>query len=195
MAGGADFPRGPRLDFRPFTASDTAAVHGYASDPEVCKWSTWGPNTWEQTAAFIADAASAPRDAHRSRYSLAAVLAGEVIGSVAVWTTDPHDRNGELGYTFHRAHWGNGYATEAVGALLELGFGALRLQRISATCHPGNLGSIRVLEKSGFTMEGRLRSHRLVRGARRDSLVHSILAGEYRARSSGHGGAAADGHR
>lgn len=175
MSTSTPYPRVPRLSFREFTPADIPAVHEYASDAEVTRWSTWGPNTLDQTAAFVEGASRAQGEPDRSAYSLAAVLDGRPIGSVAVWTTDPHDRNGELGYTFHRAHWGQGYATEAVGRLLSIGFETLRLERISATCHPGNAGSIRVLEKSGFTLEGRLRSHRLVRGVRRDSLLFSIL--------------------
>ena len=125
--------------FRDFKTADIADVHDYTSDPEVTRWSTWGPNTLEQTTAFIDDAARAHLEADRVRLLLAAVLDGKLIGSVAVWTTDPHDRNGELGYTFHRAYWGNGYATEAVSQLLEFGFNTLHLERISATCHPATL--------------------------------------------------------
>ncbi|WP_425861190.1 GNAT family N-acetyltransferase [Arthrobacter sp. TWP1-1] len=172
-------PTETRLDYRAFTSADIAAVHEYASDPVVTRWSTWGPNTLEQTAAFVESAAIAHRAQNHAAYSLAAVLSGHVIGSVAVWTTDFSDHNGELGYTFHRAHWGKGYATEAVCELLRLGFGPLELWRISATCHPDNVGSIRVLEKSGFTFEGRLRSHRAVNGTRRDSMLYSILREDY----------------
>jgi RimJ/RimL family protein N-acetyltransferase len=174
------YPSGPRLSFRDFETTDIAAVHEYTSDPEVTRWSTWGPNTLEQTAFFVEAASQAHLSADRSKYSLAAVLDGKAIGTVAVWTTDSHDRNGELGYTFHRAYWGNGYATEAVSQLLLLGFDTLHLERISATCHPGNIGSIRVLEKSGFSREGLLRSHRLVDGVRRDSVLFSILSEDRR---------------
>ncbi|MFQ4148227.1 GNAT family N-acetyltransferase [Arthrobacter sp. LAPM80] len=163
------------LSFRRFTPADIPAVHEYCSDPEVVRWSTWGPNTLVQTTAFVEDAARPLPQADLSAFTLAAVLNGTAIGSVSIWTTDPHDRNGELGYTLHRAHWGRGYATEAVSQLLGLGFGPLGLERITATCHPGNIGSIRVLQKSGFTQEGVLRSHRLVHGTRRDSLLFSIL--------------------
>lgn len=169
------YPHTQRLIFRDFRRTDIPAVHEYASDPEVTRWSTWGPNTLEQTTSFVEEAARPGPGKDRASYSLAAVLDGTTIGSVAVWVTDSADRNGELGYTFHRAHWGNGYATEAVGHLLTLGFDALQLERITATCHPGNGGSIRVLEKSGFTPEGLLRSHRLVNGVRRDSKLFSIL--------------------
>lgn len=173
------YPAGPRLSFREFTAEDIESVHEYTSDPEVSRWSTWGPNTLEQTADFINYAAQGQWQEQRAAYSLAAVAEGKVIGSVGIWTTDSADSNGELGYTFHRNHWGNGYATEAVGLLLNFGFDNLELERIAATCHPDNAGSVRVLEKSGFTFEGRLRSHRLVRGARRDSLLYSILRSEH----------------
>ncbi|MCU1434870.1 MAG: hypothetical protein JWR71_1595 [Pseudarthrobacter sp.] len=179
MSPSMSYPRGPRLTLRDFEKPDIAAVHEYTSDPEVTRWSTWGPNTLEQTASFVEFAAQQHASPERSAFTLAAVLDRDPIGSVSIWTTDPHDRNGELGYTFHRAYWGNGYATEAVGQLLLFGFTTLRLERISATCHPGNAGSIRVLEKSGFTLEGRLRSHRLVNGVRRDSLLFSILPGEH----------------
>lgn len=182
MSFSTPYPRGPRLSFRDFTSADIPAVHEYTSDSEVTRWSTWGPNTLAQTTAFVEDAAQAHLAVERSAYSLAAVLEGKAIGSVAIWITDPHDHNGELGYTFHRAHWGKGYATEAVGWLLEFGFETLQLERISATCHPGNSGSIRVLEKGGFTLEGRLRSHRLVRGDRRDSLLYSVLRDEHTGR-------------
>lgn len=171
--------QGPRLSFRGFISSDISAVHEYASDPEVTRWSTWGPNTLKQTTDFIEDAAQEHLQTDRSTYSLAVELDGKVIGSVAIWVTDSHNRNGALGYTFHRDYWGKGYAPESVSQLLKFGFNALQLDRISATCHPGNLGSIRVLEKSGFILEGRLRSHRLVKGARRDSLLFSILREEH----------------
>lgn len=166
---------GAKLHYREFTIADVHDVHAYCSDPQVVQWSTWGPNTFDQTAAFIEDTVRTRGVKDRVAYSLAATLDGTVIGSVAVWTTDTDDRNGELGYTFHRSYWGNGYATEAVRQLLELGFGQLQLERIAATCHPDNIGSIRVLEKSGFQFEGRLRSHKLVRGARRDSLLYAVV--------------------
>ncbi|PYI37211.1 N-acetyltransferase [Arthrobacter psychrolactophilus] len=180
MRAPTTYPAGPRIAFREFTPSDTAAVHEYASDPEVTRWSTWGPNTVEQTAAFVEHAAQAQLQPERSAYSLAAIVDQQLIASVGIWVTDPHDRNGELGYTVHRAHWGQGYASEAVQQLLRIGFDTLGLERITATCHPENAASVRVLEKNRFTLEGRLRAHRIAHGTRRDSLLFSILREEFR---------------
>ena len=60
-------------------------------------------------------------------------------------------------------------------SLAFLGFNSLGLERITATCDPQNLASVRVLEKAGLRQEGRLRGHLLVRGARRDSLLFARL--------------------
>ncbi|MGY2091888.1 GNAT family N-acetyltransferase [Nocardia gipuzkoensis] len=48
---------------------------------------------------------------------------------------------------------------------------------MSATCHPDNHASARVLEKVGSTLEGRMRSHLFVRGVWRDSLLYAAIDG------------------
>ncbi|WP_301123132.1 GNAT family N-acetyltransferase [Mycolicibacterium fortuitum] len=66
-------------------------------------------------------------------------------------------------------------AAEAARMLLRFGFAQLQLRRISATCHPDNHASARVLEKAGLVFGGRMRSHLLVRGAWRDSLLYAAI--------------------
>lgn len=98
-----------------------------------------------------------------------------MIGSVAVWVDSAAHRRGEFGYVFHPRHWGRGYATEAAEMLLDIGFRTLGLHRVTATCHPDNVGSWRVLEKAGMTREARMRDHKLARGTWRDSLLYSAI--------------------
>lgn len=76
----------------------------------------------------------------------------------------------------HLNAWGKGLGTEVAGLLLEFAFGPLGLDRVEATCHPENTGSVRVLEKNGFKFEG----HRQVAGRRRDSLLFAALRPEHR---------------
>ena len=166
---------GPRVTLRDFRADDVDAVHAFASDPVVTQWSTWGPNTWSDTEAFIADAAAEPASRERTRFTLAVLFEGRLAGTAAVWTTSASDRNGELGYTLAHDAWGLGLATETAALLLGHAFGPMGLVRVEATCHPDNAGSVRVLEKNGFIFEGRLREHRLVDGRRRDSLLFAAL--------------------
>jgi [ribosomal protein S5]-alanine N-acetyltransferase len=164
----------PRLYLRAFRRADHAAVHAYASDPLVCRYMDWGPNTIEDTAAFL----DAVLFTARSDYPLAIVdrTDGELIGAVELRVTSAPSRRGELGYVLARARWGQGYATEAAAAVLAFGFERLGLHKVSATCDPANVASARVLEKIGLIREGYLREHLLIRGEWRDRLLFAALA-------------------
>jgi RimJ/RimL family protein N-acetyltransferase len=61
-----------------------------------------------------------------------------------------------LGYLVHRKHWGKGYATEALKALLAWLGSCPPFERAWASCDADNAASIRVLEKAGFKREGTL---------------------------------------
>jgi RimJ/RimL family protein N-acetyltransferase len=59
----------------------------------------------------------------------------------------------ELGYSFAKAYWGKGIATEAARAAVRFGFENAKLSRIVAVVVPENTASWRVLEKIGFVYE------------------------------------------
>jgi RimJ/RimL family protein N-acetyltransferase len=59
----------------------------------------------------------------------------------------------EIGYVLARSHWGNGYATEALKALIPVA-DQLGIRRLNAFCHVKQLASCRVLEKCQFTRDG-----------------------------------------
>ena len=171
-----------RLLLRDFAWSDQDAVHAFASDPVVTRFMDWGPNDVHDTRAFVAMAVAQSSQRQRTEYEFATVLpdagpdgSGLVIGSASVRIINQQHQAGELGYIFHQAFWSRGYATEATRALLDFGFGPLGLHRITATCRPENLGSARVLEKAGMTLEGRLRDHRLIHGEWQDSLLYAVI--------------------
>jgi ribosomal-protein-alanine N-acetyltransferase len=65
-----------------------------------------------------------------------------------------HFDSAELGYRVDRAENGRGIATRAVALCLAEAFGSLGLRRVEAVAQVGNLASIRVLERSGFTRYG-----------------------------------------
>ncbi|MEU4805512.1 GNAT family protein [Actinosynnema sp. NPDC023587] len=185
---------GDRLVLREFTDADERAVHSYAGDPVVTRFTGWGPNSADDTRAFLAEATAQAADPHRAEFSLAATVAGtgELIGTAAIGITSAHHRRGEFGYAFHRDSWSRGYATEASALLLEFGFERLRLRRVSATCHPDNHASARVLEKAGLRFEGRMRGHLLIRGTWHDSLLYAAVEGDRAAVEGDHAAVGGD---
>ncbi|OXM14769.1 GNAT family N-acetyltransferase [Paenibacillus herberti] len=168
-----------RLIIREFTHEDTASVHQYASDIEVTKHTIWGPNTEEETREFIERVVETQGQQPRVDYELAVVLkvSHELIGGCGLHTSDP--RQAEIGYCFNPTFWRKGYASEAVGALVQFGFGELGLHRTYARCRPENTGSAKVMERIGMKYEGHLRGHMWYKGVWHDSLQYSILEDDY----------------
>ncbi len=171
-----------RLILREYATGDFAAVHVYASDPEVTRWTVFGPNTEDDTRSFLQQARAFRAERPRRIFDLAVTLSddGRLIGGCGLRRTDVA---GEafIGYVLRRDAWGRGYATEAARTLLTFGFEGLGLRRIFADCHPTNAASWRVMEKLGMRREGHFREAKLVKGEWWDTYVYAMLAREWRA--------------
>ncbi|TWT24096.1 GNAT family N-acetyltransferase [Planomicrobium sp. CPCC 101110] len=84
-----------------------------------------------------------------------------------------------VGYSIDEAYVGRGIATEAVRLIVAFGFEQLRLHRLEAYVSPRNLGSIRVLQKSGFQNEGLLREFLHINGIWEDHFHFAMLESEF----------------
>jgi ribosomal-protein-alanine N-acetyltransferase len=167
--------RTERLTLREFRLDDEIAVHRYGSDEDVTRYTTWGPNSPAETATYLSEVAREAARESRTSFTLAvATLDDELIG-VANLAITGEASTGELGYVLSRESWGHGYATEVARRLIVFGFDELGLRRITATCHPDNFASARVLEKAGMHFERTIRDHLRVRGGWR---VFAIAASD-----------------
>ena len=63
----------------------------------------------------------------------------------------------DIGYAFLPRFWSKGYAVESALAVKQYAHDVIGLKRIVAITDPGNLGSIRVLEKIGMKFEKMVR--------------------------------------
>jgi sulfate adenylyltransferase large subunit len=172
-----------RLILRDFVEDDWRAVHEYDTDPEVVRYMPWGPNTEQQTKEFIAGAIRQQEEMPRRQYELAVVLrdTNRLIGACGLRLSRPDHHGGDIGYSFNRQFWGQGYATEAARAIIRFGFEQCGLHRIFATCDAQNVASGRVLEKLGMRREGHFLQDKWERQQWRDSLLFAILADEWKA--------------
>lgn len=78
---------------------------------------------------------------------------GELIGWAGVGPVEFDESQVELFYGIAKQHWGMGYATEASEAVLDYAFGTIGLKRVVAIVNPKNVGSVKVAEKLGMTVE------------------------------------------
>lgn len=165
-----------RLVLRPLTMADAPALYAVFSDPLVTRyWATepWTDITFAETA--IARALECYRDETEIRFAVELVRGREVIGTVNLHHFFDQNRRCELGYAIGSRHWGQGLASEALGAVLEHAFREVGLNRIEADIDPRNDASGRLLEKFGFRKEGFMPQRWLVHGEFADTTFYGLL--------------------
>lgn len=152
-----------RLILRDYDPSDLEAVHHYGQDPQVVKFMLWGPNTLDETQAFIDQSILESQTEPRRSFNLAVIdkSYGLLIGGISL--TVDHQR-AEIGWILDHDVWGKGYATEAAQAMIHFGFEDLGCDSIFATCDAQNDASYNMMLKCGMTQiayekEARLSTH------------------------------------
>lgn len=147
-----------RLVLRRFRDSDLPTFLVYVNDPEVARYQSWEPYDERRARAFIRDMqqAESGRAGHWFQFAIGLQGTGAHIGDCALGIGVKHldARQAEIGYSLARPHWGNGYATEAIGRLLHYAFGELKVHRIVAVVDCRNPRSCAVVERLGFRREG-----------------------------------------
>jgi len=104
-----------------------------------------------------------------------------VIGQVVHFRARRYSTSRELGWMIYdTAHRGRGYASEAVGALVDYLFRSQPIHRIECTVNPANLASAGVARRCGFVHEGRLRGLVHVEGEYTDGDVYAIVRDDWR---------------
>ncbi|MFH8403883.1 GNAT family N-acetyltransferase [Streptomyces sp. NPDC018019] len=137
-----------RLRLRPLTGADTEWWVRLHADTEVSRFV--GRYTHEQAAARLDDIQQQWAERGHGLCAVELRSTGETIGRSGLNWWEQFDET-EIGWTFARAHWGRGYATEAARAVLDWGFGTLELRQITAMVHPDNTASSSVARRLGFT--------------------------------------------
>jgi RimJ/RimL family protein N-acetyltransferase len=108
--------------------------------------------------------------------NFAIVVGDEAVGGIGyVRGTDVERYSAEIGYWLGEELWGRGIATEALQILTTHLFSKEQLLRLFALPLADNPGSIRVLEKAGYSREGLLRASCVKYGERRDQLVYACI--------------------
>lgn len=104
---------------------------------------------------------------------------GKLLGSAGLdGMVVGEDFRAELGYWLSDKYWGQGIMTNAVTVLCSYAFDELYLEKITASVFATNLGSKKVLEKSGFKQEGLLRKHVKKNGQLIDSYIYASFKTE-----------------
>lgn len=162
---------------RSFRSADVDAIVKYGNNPNVSLQLTDRfpyPYTREDAEAWVDFA----RD--QDPETLFAIDNGrELIGGIGLIPQDDvYSRSAMLGYWLGESFWNLGIASLAVRAIVDWAFAELDLIRIFAFVFESNTASTRVLEKTGFTLEGTMRRAVFKRGRLMDQALYAILIDE-----------------
>ena len=146
-----------RLLFTAPEATDAEAMYdGYAGDRDVTRFLSWPRHkSVEDTLAFIAFSDSEWEHWPAGPYLIRSREDGRLLGSTGLGFDGPREAPLEAamtGYVLARDAWGQGYATEALHAMVELA-STLSIAHLYAMCHPDHRASIHVLEKCQFSRD------------------------------------------
>lgn len=169
-----------RLVLRRMRMSDADAIFRYCSDPKVTRYMIFQTHrSLADTRKFMRASEKGYRRGGPPHWAITLRRSGELIGLCGFLPFELMHRRGEFGYWLGKPHWGQGYATEAVEALLAFGFRRMKLNRLQARVLVGNRASARVLEKAGMKFEGVLREYQQIKGKFPNLWFYSMLQREF----------------
>jgi len=172
--------RTKRLVLRQITESDGDGLFEIFGDPEVCAYYEWDTfASPEQGHALAARSADQFRQRQAIRWGLELPGSPHIVGTCGYTRWNRENRFAILGYDLARCHWRRGLMSEAVAAVLGVGFGQMALNRVEATVQAGNMASVRVLERAGFRREGVLRERAFKGGDFRDVWTFGVTRVEW----------------
>jgi len=100
----------------------------------------------------------------------------QAVGGIGYVLQQDVDRmSAEIGYWLGESFWGRGIVTEALVAVTRYAIDRHGLTRVFAVPFAYNTGSIRVLEKAGYELEGRLRRSAIKNGEIVDQLQYAFV--------------------
>ncbi len=171
----------PRLRLRRFASKDLAAFVAYRNEPAVARYQSWEAVTAAEAADMINQQSVLDPGVPGAWFQFAVTLRPEhnLIGDCGLYIDPSDPRLAEIGFTFGLSHQGQGFATEAVRAVLRFSFEVLRLHRVKAVVDRRNDPAVRLLERAGMRQEALFLQHSWFKGAWCDEYVFAILAMEW----------------
>lgn len=138
-----------RLILRPQTLADAPDIFAILGNSQAMRFWSRPAITRLAVVEELMREQQAAMDRGLCRY-WTMTLDGHPIGSVDLSMI--RDASAELGFMLRPDHWGAGFASEAVEAVIAHGFDTLRLARLAAAVQSANRAAARVLEKNGFAL-------------------------------------------
>lgn len=171
-----------RLHLRQLTMDGLDFVYRHFSNPRVAEFLLDEPPLSDiSEAREIIEFYQQPETKSLNRWGISLKTNGQLVGTCGFHKWNKRDLHAEIGYDLSPDFWGQGFMTEALRAVIQNGFGRMRLNRIEAIVYPENQKSLHLLHKLGFQTEGLLREYHHLNGKFYDHYILSLLKRDWKA--------------
>jgi RimJ/RimL family protein N-acetyltransferase len=145
-----------RLLLRGFREEDLDAYADMCGNAEVMRYVAAGkPLTREESWRNMAMIVGHWQLRGYGMWAVEERSSGEMIGRIGCWKPEGWI-DFEIGWTIRQAFWGRGFATEAARAAMDYAFEKLERSHVISLIRPQNIASIRVAQKLGEKLEGKI---------------------------------------
>jgi len=169
---------------RPRTEDFEAFLRSWA-DPQMTRYTGARPNVEQFIRDLIAEMqAKQPGESEPGgpwyQYAIERRDDGALVGDIGIGFGVPGERQVEVGDRIHPDHQRQGYAREALGAVIPHLIAEHRIHRFIGVAASENAASIAVLRSLGFRQEGHFRQSFWCNGEWLDDDYYALLASEWR---------------
>lgn len=170
-----------RLFIRPVNSEDKPSIYKYRSDSDTNKYLSSAILSMADMDDFfekISNQINVPGTWFQ--FAIIKLDSSIIIGDIGVHFLETSDnRQVEIGYTLDKDFRGKGYAIEALSRIIDYLFTQLNKHRIIASIDPGNINSIKLIERLGFRKEAHFVENLFLQGKWVDDIIYAMLAREW----------------
>ena len=167
--------RAGELELRELQPADVSPDYvDWMNDPEVARYTEQKHQRHSMAGVvrFVEEKLKSEAD-----YLFGIFHDGTHIGNIKLGPINEHHQHADISYIIGRKeYWSKGVASAVVKAVADFGLKELGLGKICAGCFVDNAASLKVLERAGFVVEGRLAGQLLLDGKRTDQILLGRLA-------------------
>ncbi len=141
-----------RFDLRQITLADDNEIFALRSDEKVIQYLDRPPvETIEEVHKFIKKILTGIEKDEWVHWVITEKPDDKLIGTICLWNLDREKEIGEIGFELLPNYMGKGIMQEVVPLIIDYGFKKMKLKSIEGEVDPGNVKSINLMERFGFT--------------------------------------------
>lgn len=171
-----------RLALRNLAARDARSIFQYRSRPEVSRFQSWGTQSSDEIQSYISALSATEPGTPGSWYQIGIALqsSSELIGDCGFRVLESEPQQAEFGIALAPEYQCQGYAAEALRALLNYLLVNLGKHRVFGSVDPRNVRSIRLMQRVGMRQEAHFVQSLWFRGEWVDDVIFAMLASDWK---------------